>query len=142
MTDPKPIGFWVKLVDQLIDGMFASTIEEHGVTRRQWQILSILSHGPATAAELDAELEPFVEESSEESAEDHVAELVESEWVSEDAEGRLALAERGRTAFDRLSEVIDQARASVAEGIEPDEYATTIAVLERMARNLGWRGQD
>jgi len=34
MTDQRPIGFWLKLVDRLIDERFALTLEEHGVTRR------------------------------------------------------------------------------------------------------------
>ncbi|MCU1534906.1 MAG: transcriptional regulator, partial [Glaciihabitans sp.] len=37
MADQRPIGFWLKLVDRMIDEQFAATIEEHGVTRRQWQ---------------------------------------------------------------------------------------------------------
>ena len=38
MENQRPIGFWLKLVDSLIDEQFASTLEEHGVTRRQWQL--------------------------------------------------------------------------------------------------------
>ena len=34
MNATRPLGFWLKLVDSLIDEQFAATLEEHGVTRR------------------------------------------------------------------------------------------------------------
>ncbi len=56
----RPIGFWLKLVDRLIDEQFAATLEEHGVTRRQWQLLNVLSREPATVEQLDAAVAPFL----------------------------------------------------------------------------------
>ena len=48
------------------------------------------------------------------------------------------LTERGRTALDRLSGVVDTQRTLATEGVTPDQYEQTVAVLERVARNLGW----
>jgi len=141
MSDPKPIGYWLKLVDQLIDKQFVSALEEHGVTRRQWQLLGVLSRGPATLLELASALGPFLDAAAGESVTDHIGELVESEWVTE-ADGTFTFTERGTTAFIRISEVVDGLRALSAEGIEAEEYATTVDVLERMARNLGWESGE
>jgi hypothetical protein len=48
------------------------------------------------------------------------------------------LAERGRVAFDRLAEVVAAQRTLMTEGLTQEQYDDTLAVLERMARNLGW----
>lgn len=137
MTESKPIGYWLKLVDQLIDKQFVDALEEHGITRRQWQLLGVLARGPATMLELASALGPFLDTSSGESVTDHVSELVESEWVAE-GDDTYSLTERGVTAHARLTEVVDELRARSAEGISEADYATSIAVLESMARNLGW----
>ena len=55
---PRPIGFWLKLVDRLIDEQFDRTLGAHDVSRRQWQLLNILAARPAAPAELDAAIQP------------------------------------------------------------------------------------
>ena len=138
MTEARPIGYWLKLVDQLIDKNFIDALEEHGITRSQWQLLGVLARGPATMLELASALGPFIDTAGGESVTDHVGELVDSEWVSESGEA-YSLTERGTTAHTRLTEVVDDLRARSSEGVTQDDYDTTIAVLERMATNLGWR---
>ncbi|QEE60275.1 MarR family transcriptional regulator [Salinibacterium sp. dk2585] len=133
----RPIGYWLKLVDRLIDERFAAIIEEHGVTRRQWQLLSVLSASSATLEQLDLAVAPFVEPGSSESAAEHLGELRESGWVTV-TDGEYAITERGTIAFTRLSEVVDGLRNSLAKDFTEEEYLTTVNSLERMARNLGY----
>ena len=148
MDAHRPIGFWLKLVDGLIDERFASTLEEHGVTRRQWQILNVLSRGPATVEQLDAAVAPFLaavttssgEPGEPESSTEHLSELIESAWVDATATG-YELTERGHTAFDALEETVGKLRAELSDGLTPEQYAETVAALERMSRNLGWSGE-
>lgn len=132
----RPIGYWLKLVDKLIEERFAAIIEEHGVTRRQWQLLSVIAASSATSEQLDVVIAPFIEQGTTERAADHLAELVESGWVTTDA-AEYTITDRGTIAFSRLSEVVDGLRNSVAQGLSEDEYATTVRALETMARNLG-----
>lgn len=132
----KPIGYWLKLVDRLIEDRFAAIIEEHGVTRRQWQLLGVIAVSSATAEQLDAAIAPFLVGGSETSV-DHLVELIESGWVTTDA-GEYSITERGTIAFTRLSEVVDGLRNSIAQGLTAEEYATTTRALETMARNLGY----
>lgn len=141
MTDQRPLGYWLKLVDSLISEQFANSLEEHGVTRRQWQLLNVLSRGPATGGQLTAALAPFfgVAQADDEPASpsEHLAELVESGWVDED--GRVfALTERGAISLDRLTEIVDAMREESSAGISSEEYAVTVASLQQMATNLGW----
>jgi DNA-binding MarR family transcriptional regulator len=139
MNTPRPIGYWLKLVDRLIDEQFASTLEEHGVTRRQWQLLNVLSKEPATVEQLDAAVAPFLSPEDNESSVEHLTELIDSAWVDATPTG-YEVTERGRGAFERLAEVVATQRTVVAQGVSEDEYTQTISVLERMARNLGYEG--
>ncbi len=164
MTDQRPIGFWLKLVDRLIDERFAETLDEHGVTRRQWQVLNLLRQGPASREELDVAVAPFLAgtraiplepeagspeptvtdvtpvatDDLPESTAAEVDELVESEWVADSISG-FVLTPKGEQSVERLSELVDGIRTTVSTGIEEQDYATTVATLEVMARNLGWR---
>ena len=142
--EPRPIGYWLKLVDRLIDEQFASTLEDHGVTRRQWQLLNVLRNEPATVEQLDAAVAPFLsatvpETGVPESSVEHLAELVDSAWVTA-SQRTYAITERGTLALDKLSEVVSVQRTVASEGVTPEQYEQTVAVLERMARNLGWDG--
>lgn len=138
MADQRPIGYWLKLVDNLIEKQFATTLDEHGVTRRQWQLLSVLARSSATVEQLDDAIAPFLDGATE-SAVEHLSELIDSAWVDATAEG-YELTDRGRTAFSTLAEVVTTQRSVVAQGITEAEYAETVGVLEKMARNLGFTG--
>jgi hypothetical protein len=141
MTDRRPVGFWLKLVDRLIDEQFAQTLEEHGVTRRQWQLMNVLATGPASVAQLDVEVAPFLrgatDDSPAESSVEHLTELIESAWVDATPTG-YELTERGRAALDRLEAVVAEQRTVATAGVTEDEYTAAVNVLERMARNLGF----
>ena len=143
MDTPRPIGYWLKLVDRLIDEQFASTLEDHGVTRRQWQLLNVLARENATVEQLDAAVAPFLSAPTEgegpESSAEHLTELIDSAWVDATPTG-YELTERGRMAFEKLEEVVTVQRTAIADGTTPEEYEQTVAVLERMARNLGFEG--
>lgn len=155
MSAPRPIGFWLALVDRLIDERVGHTLDEHGVTRRQWQLLSILATEPTTGEQLSAAIRPFSRPDAAgaitdagvgvgaapgepETAAENLDELIESEWVVFDDE-RYDLTPRGHTLFQKLRDVLDESRGRVADGVAPDDYETTVATLERMASNLGWR---
>jgi DNA-binding MarR family transcriptional regulator len=135
MTDQRPIGFWLQLVDGLITAQFDTSLDEHGVTRRQWQLLNVLDREPSSVDTLDAAIAPFLAEG--ESSVEHLSELIESGWVDATPTG-YELTDRGRTAFEKLATVVGANREVVANGLTEQEYATTVATLERMARNLGW----
>lgn len=137
MTDQHPMGFWLKLLDRLIDERFANALEEHGVTRRQWQLLNVLSRGQATGAQLDAALAPFLAATDGETVTEHLAELVDSGWVALSPSG-YSLADPGRGALAALASTVEKIRAITADGISEQQYTQTIGALERMARNLGW----
>lgn len=139
MAEQRPLGFWLRLVDGLINEQFDTMVEEHGVTRRQWQILNVLAEQPSTAAELNDALKPFFSQTADESSAEHLDELLESGWVS-NAGDRFSLTDLGRSSLASLGEVVDRNRQRITEGVSADEYDAALDVLQRMARNLGWDG--
>jgi DNA-binding MarR family transcriptional regulator len=132
----RPLGYWLKLVDGLISQQFEAIVEEHGVTRRQWQVLNLLADAAHRQQELAEALKPFVE-GGEEPLEAEVEELVGSGWVEDDG-GLLRITERGRVSLRTIGEIVARNRDQISQGIPEEEYATTVDVLQRMARNLGW----
>lgn len=137
MDHRRPIGFWLKLVDGLIEDQLDATLEEHGVTRRQWQILNLLADQSAAIGELEASLPPFLGQQGEETLAEHLEELSDSNWLSQEA-GQYSLTALGHSSLAMLGEVVGQNHNQVSEGISAEDYGTANNVLERMARNLGW----
>jgi DNA-binding MarR family transcriptional regulator len=138
--DTRPLGYWLRLVDRLIDEQFATTLEEHGITRRQWQLMNVLAQAPASVAELDAAIAPFLaaatEERERESSVEHLTELIESAWVDATPTG-YELTVRGQAALERLAVVVAEQRTVITAGVTDAEYQQTVGVLQRVAANLG-----
>ncbi|GHD81307.1 hypothetical protein CLV85_0379 [Salinibacterium amurskyense] len=144
MDTQQPISYWVKVVDRIIDDLFAITLEEHGITRRQWQLLVVLMKGPAGIDRLDIEIAPFLmpkNSTAPPSIEAHTTsresleELVESDWLATDG-SLYELTERGRGVVERLAAVIAGERTKAIAGVTDEQYQTTVTVLETMAKNL------
>ncbi|WP_345762352.1 hypothetical protein [Diaminobutyricibacter sp. McL0608] len=54
------------------------------------------------------------------------------------ADGAATLTDAGRATHDEAESRVKELRASVSDGIDDADYQTTMATLEKMARNLGW----
>jgi hypothetical protein len=99
----RPIGYWLKQLDRLIEDTFSRTLSEQGLTRRHWQVLNTLARDPAGPAELTRALDPFLRDDPAGQAE-VVAGLIRRDWVTRDHDGRLRLTGPGRTAHQRTQE--------------------------------------
>jgi hypothetical protein len=132
--DLRPIGFWLKLVDRLIDDRFDASLG--GLTRRHWQVLNVVHQGASGQAEIDTRLRPFLGEAGTSLRE--VSDLRARGWIA--GTGPLALTEVGAREFERLHGVVSAHRAALMNGIPPEHYGAVVETLERMARNMGWTG--
>jgi hypothetical protein len=139
MARPRSLTYWLALVDRLVEERFSAALEEHGVTRLQWRIMSVLSTGAANAEELDTALAELLPTDSEETPAEELDELMDSGWVAA-GDGRFTLTERGQSAHDGLAEAVTELRAVLVADVSEADQAQTAATLERMARNLGWDG--
>jgi hypothetical protein len=131
-TDRRPIGFWLKLVDRLLDERLDETLGD--LTRRHWQVLNVLQQGAVDQAGIDARVHPFL--NPESTTQREVADLRDRGWIA--GTGTTQLTEMGTKEFLRLLNTVSADRAKVTNGIASGEYATTVSTLEHMARNLGW----
>jgi hypothetical protein len=57
-TEPRPIGFWLKLVDRLLDERLGVALGD--LTRRHWQVLNVVQQGPVNQAGIDERVRPFL----------------------------------------------------------------------------------
>jgi DNA-binding MarR family transcriptional regulator len=130
----RPIGYWLEKLDRLLDAQFEHQLRDAALSRRQWQLLSLLVDGPRSVPELETELEPFLQERPDELS-DALAGLVSRGWA-DSQDNIVSLTETGQAQFERVKTKVAELRQASTAGISPDEYQTTIDVLSRMAANL------
>jgi hypothetical protein len=134
VPEQRPIGYWLKLLDRLIDESFDRAIGEHGLTRRHWQVMSVLAHAPARERELADALAPFLGDPTEIAATS--ADLVDRQWIITAGTGKFELTDLGREAQIRISQRVMQTRQVLVAGISAADYRCVVDVLGRMAGNL------
>lgn len=130
----KPIGYWLKELDRLLDLTFDQLLGARALSRRHWQVLETLSAGPVTRTRLDEAVAPFLTADAPTVA-PVIDDLVARGWAYTGGAG-VALTELGLTAHAEIAAEVKAARRRVTEGITAEEYATTVDVLARMAANL------
>jgi DNA-binding MarR family transcriptional regulator len=128
-VDMKPIGYWLKELDRLIEAGFADVLAAEGLTRRHWQVLNVLAQRQRDEHELDEALAPFG------GVQDTAETLVARGWIARQDEA-FALTAAGDAALERVGASVHALRARVTDGIAPEEYATTVHTLRQMAGNL------
>ena len=139
----RPLGYWLKLVDRLIDETLDAVLPHAGRPRRRWQVLNTIRDGVSEETSVDGVLSPFAGAvagaggASAVTAE--IDDLVRRGWVARGDQG-LSVTVAGNHAYHDLLDAVSVARERVAQGVSREEYARTVATLERMARNLGWSG--
>lgn len=131
----RPIGYWLKRLDRLIEDAFDRVLAAEGVSRRQWQTLNVLRRAPAGDDELGAALRPFWETDTVTVAE-VAGELARRGWVTRGPDGRHALTPEGEAAHAALATRVGGIRELVGRGVTEQEYRTTMDVLRRMTGNL------
>ncbi|GII97510.1 MarR family transcriptional regulator [Sinosporangium siamense] len=132
MDEPKPIGYWLKHLHNLLEKQFDDTLADLGLSRRHWQIVNTLNRGKATRDELAAALAPFWTDGEPE-LDRLLPEL--GGWISTTGH-TLALNDAGRAAREHTSARIDEARATVLKGLSADQYTETVRILSVMAGNV------
>jgi hypothetical protein len=131
----RPIGYWLKHLDRLIDQAFERALDTDGLTRRHWQVLNTLGAGPTTNAALTAALQPFVQGESM-TIEVIITDFLDRGWVRNVPNGGVEISERGRAAHEAAMQRVAETRQALRCGITDDEYVTVIRILQRMASNL------
>ncbi|MFB9832252.1 MarR family winged helix-turn-helix transcriptional regulator [Actinoallomurus acaciae] len=128
----RPIGYWLKHLDGLIESTFDRALAGYALSRRHWQVMNALRDAPPTG--LRDALRPFWGEGVI-TLEEVVGDLAGRGWVTED-DGRYALTERGLAAHAAVAERVGETRRAVLDGLTEQDYVDTVRTLSRMAANL------
>ena len=130
----KPIGYWVKQLDGLLEKAFDHTLAKRGVRRRHWQVLNALRAGTVSRAEITEALLPFWVAASVTQT-DVVDDLVRRGWASIEGDS-YRLTPEGDLAHRAIEQDVAKLRAQIAEGFSHREFNGVIDALARMAANL------
>lgn len=130
-----PIGYWLKKADEVITLRINRAQEAKGLSRTGWQVLNLLYEaGSATWEQLAELLLAFATAAELREVINQLAGRGLLEEVTTATCFRLT--DEGlnlhRTALESQKEVRHQAMLGVGEA----EYATTVAVLQRIVQNL------
>lgn len=131
----RPIGYWIKEVDRLLDETFAHALGTEQCTRRHWQLLNALEPGPRGEEEVVAAVAPFAAADLA-GVQAALDDLVQRGWAEPLPGAQVQLTPAGRVIHERLHVTVAAHRRHIAAGVTEPEYRTTVTVLERMAGNL------
>lgn len=136
MENEKPLGYWLKLLDRLIEEDLDRSLEPYGLNRRHWQILNLLVQAPRDAHAIDTDLHAFFTGRSD--AARSLRELTAAGWTVMTDSGEASLADDARRRFEEMQASVRSARHRISSGLERADYDMTITTLRTMCRNLGW----
>lgn len=135
----RPIGWWVKELDRLLERGLDTALAATGATRREWQVLNVLTEErPTAVTDVANALAPFLSEGADgvDEARALLVTLAQRGWVELGAD-TATLARAGAAARERMAERVGEQRARVVDGVTEQDYRTTVATLRRMVTNLG-----
>lgn len=135
-SDNKPVGWWLKHLDRLIEESFERALSAERMTRRDWQAMAAVGDGVPVAA-VERELAPFLPEPPARAA--AVSALLdglrERGWLHLDGDMVTPTVD-GVRARRRVGAAVEGLRVRLASGVSAEDYRLMIDVLRRMAGNL------
>jgi hypothetical protein len=142
VTD-KPIGYWLKHLDNLIEAQFDATLSDQLVSRRHWQVLNLLRDAPRSRTEVEQALAPFWTEagSNLDTILNGANGLIRLGWIAspDDAspdDDALSLTTPGRAAHAEIAARVGETRTRLLRGLRTDQYIETVRILAKMADNV------
>jgi hypothetical protein len=134
-TDDRPIGYWLKRLDGLLETGFEHALTQHGVGRRHWQMLNAIASGAHDRSTIAAALEPFWTDDAI-SLEDVLDVLTRSGWVEVTDDGDISLTGEGQRTHGAILADVSKVRGAVLAGFAPGEYQLVVEGLRRMCSNV------
>lgn len=120
--ESRSLGYWLKAVDRLMSAEFRAAFANEGISRREWRLLSIVDGSRSSDRPLHGP---------------KLRRLADRGWITHDRDGWI-LTESGSAAKTRLAAIVDGIRATATDAVDPDDLATTMATLEKLAVAYGW----
>ncbi len=133
--ESRPIGYWLKHLDRLIEDSLGRVLAGHGMSRRHWQVMNVLYTRPASSQEVYEAVRPFWEPGAD-THHDVLADLASRGWSEQDDDGRHRLSPLGQATYAEVAEKVHALRTATTRGITGEEYSAVLATLQRMAANI------
>jgi hypothetical protein len=137
-TAERPLGYWVKHLDNLLEAQFATTLADLRLARRHWQVINSLRDGPRSRDDLTRALDPFWTQSRLEldAILDGQDGLASRGWITDDPHTSLVeLTPAGQAAHHLVAARVRATRATLLAGLSDQQYADTLRVLAVIAAN-------
>ena len=135
MEMDRPIGYWLKHLDRLIEAAAERAFAEEKLTRRHWQIMNILRESPQNAAGLTRAIRPFWGAGAI-TLDEVTGELTHRGWLTQDDAGRYTLTPADRAGHAAVETKVHGIRSTFLTGLTEQDYHATVQVLQRMAENM------
>ena len=135
MEMDRPIGYWLKHLDRLIEAAAQRAFAEQKLTRRHWQIMNILRQSPQDAAGLSRAILPFWGPGAI-TLDEVTGELTHRGWLTQDDAGRYTLTPAGQAGHAAVETKVRGIRSTVLTGLTEQDYHATVQALQRMAENM------
>lgn len=133
MDNSRPIGYWVKQLDELIERTLDQALEPFGLRRRHWQTLNLIAAGKRRSVDVNAGIAPFLEPSDR--AESLLDDLTATGWL-EHTDDSFDFTDSGRSRFEMAHQAVTTSRTRASEGLSRSDYEITVATLQTMCQNL------
>jgi DNA-binding MarR family transcriptional regulator len=129
-----PIGYWLKRADTLFTELTNQLQAANGVTRSEWQVLNLLYEAGGLSYERLFEfMRTFVKPPELDAI---LARFKREGWVERTEEGVFQLSEEGQSRHSEILDIQQEARQQAFTGVNEEEYATLMRVLQRIVSNL------
>ena len=136
MTAPRPLGYWVKTLDRLIDEQFERAAESTGLSPGEWRVLSRLSIGAEQTETVEESLASLTDR--DRTVTDTLAALVKAGLVEQRAQEH-RLSNDGYVRADQVEQAaMERIREQLGDELDDERYDALLDTLERMAKTLGW----
>ncbi|HEY2203210.1 MAG TPA: hypothetical protein VGH99_01850 [Pseudonocardia sp.] len=147
----RPIAWWLRHVEGLLEVSFERALEREGIARPHWQVLNVVAGGAGSVSSVLAAIArhdgggnvggpsgaPARGGADTRAA---VDQLVATGWLHARGE-QLALTPGGETARERLSTAVRANQERSTSGVDAERYRVTVETLRIMARNLSEPGR-
>jgi len=131
----RPIGYWLKHLDRLIEAAFERIFAGEGLTRRHWQAMNVLRDSPQDTAGLSEAMRPFWSPAAI-TLDEVTAELTRRGWLTQDDAGRYAFTPAGYVGHAAVEEKVHAIRSTFLAGLTEEDYHATVRTLQQMTENL------
>src|SRR5258708_17373105 len=126
----RPIGYWLKHLDRLIEAAAERTFAEEMLTRRHWQTMNVLREFPQDVVGLTRAIRPFWGPGAI-TLDEVTGELARQGWLTQDDAERYTPTPAGQAGHAAVETKVHDIRSAFLTGLTEHAYHPTLPLLSR-----------